>query len=179
MLQRLGRRLELAGFTREDSSAVLDVVGDALGLRARALGDEHFETLHPARTLLILLDDCELHDADALVAAASIDSEHAGLRPRRSSELAGRVPLPDHDGDRLLEELVAADTRVRLIALAERLDHARHLHLRDRSSWPGFHAGIGSVYGPVAARTHDRLARRYDWWWRTFRDRFLSAAEPR
>ncbi len=179
MMRRLERRLEQASLAPQQRASVLAAVGDPLDRRARAFGDEHFETLHPARTLLILLDDCDVADAVVLEAAAAIDSEHAALRAPSSSPLAQLVPLPDHVGDSLLEDLVSADETVRLIALAERLDHARHLHLRERSDWVDFHHGIGVVYAPVAARTHARLARRFDWWWHTFRRRFLQAPDTR
>jgi hypothetical protein len=65
---------------------------------------------------------------------------------------------------------------VRLLALAERLDHARHLHLREPAVRAGFHRSVGEIYLPIAHRTHPRLARRYDWWWRMFRRRFLEPA---
>ena len=166
--------MEQAGIAADRSDRILEVAVACLERRARAFGDEHFETLHPARTLLILFDDCHVTDADVLEAAAEVESEHPSLRGPQPSELALRVPLPDRHPETLLEDLIAAEPTIRLIALAERLDHARHLHLRDRAAWPAFHQGIGDVYAPVAARTHDRLARRYDWWWHTFRTRFLA-----
>lgn len=175
MGRRLDRRMAQAGLAPADRACVVDRTTTLMTQRAAALGsEEHFETLHPARTLLILLDDCDVVDAALLEAAAAVESEHTALRDVRASALAARVPLPDRAGDALLEELVAADEPIRLIALAERLDHARHLHLRDRSVWTDFHHAIGAVYAPVATRTHDRLARRYDWWWHTFRRRFLA-----
>lgn len=175
MTRRLERRLEQAGFAPATRTPILDTVTAALELRARSFGDEHFETLHPGRTLLVLLDDCAVLDAGMLEAAASLDSEHPELRAPPGNELAGQVPMPDRAEDRLLEELLVTDHPVRLIALAERLDHARHLHLREPSRWQDFHRGIGAVYAPVATRTNERLARRYDWWWHTFRRRFLDA----
>ena len=175
MQRRLARRLEQVGLDDAARARVVDRAVSEMRRRATMLGDEHFETLHPARTLLILVDDCAVVDADVLEAAAAVESEHASLRASAAAELVRRVPTPDAAADGLLEALVSADQAVRLVALAERLDHARHLHLRDRSVWPEFHRLIGAVYAPVAARTHDRLARRYDWWWHTFRRRFLEA----
>ncbi|HEX6589076.1 MAG TPA: hypothetical protein VF039_08640 [Longimicrobiales bacterium] len=174
MLRRLERRFEQAEIDPAAAASVLNLISPILELRGRTFGGEHFETLHPARTLLILLDDCAVTDPELLAAAATIESEHPTLRPAARHAIAARVPLPDVAGDALLEELVAADPPVRLIALAERLDHARHLHLRERALHAGFHRGIGEVYAPVAARTHPRLARRYDWWWHTFLRRFLT-----
>ena len=174
MLRRLERRFEQAEVDPSAASSLLGLIAPILALRARTFGDEHFETLHPARTLLILLDDCAVTDPALLTAAALIESEHAELRPASRNAIAARVPLPDVSGEALLEELVGAEEPVRLIALAERLDHARHLHLRERALHAGFHRGIGEVYAPVAARTHPRLARRYEWWWTTFLRRFLA-----
>lgn len=180
MGRRLDRRLEQAGLTPADRARIVERATTLMTQRAAALGsEEHFETLHPARTLLILLDDCDVVDAALLEAATSIESVHAPLRDVPAGTLAARVPLPDRAGDELLEALVASDEPIRLLALAERLDHARHLHLRDPSVWADFHHAIGAVYAPVASRTHDRLARRYDWWWHMFRRRFLELPDAR
>ena len=64
--------------------------------------------------------------------------------------------------------MVAAEP-VRLVALAERLDHLRHAHLRQdlgaaREAWER----ASRVYLPVAERTDRTLARRYASWCRTF-----------
>ena len=178
MHRRIARRLEDAGIDAGARERVLDANAAALLHRRDVLGDdEHFEALHPARTLLILLDDCDVIDADLLEAAASIESEHAELRVAPRGALARAVPTPLEGEDSLAEALVVESAEVRLIALAERLDHARHLHLRPAAAWPRFHETIGAVYRPVAQRTHPRLARRYDWWWRMFGRRFLKSAE--
>lgn len=180
MLRRIERQLDRAGITPSDGARIGSRLEAALRHRVRVLGDdEHFDALHPARTLLILLDDCDVTDPDVLEAAASVESEHAALRIPAANGLAARVPAPAEAGDSLLERLVVEDESVRLIALAERLDHARHLHLREPAAWADFHASIGDVYAPVALRTHPRLARRYAWWWRTFRDRFLAPEDDR
>ena len=172
---RLARRLEKAGLDERASGPVLEANAAALLHRLDVLRDEeHFEALHPSRTMLILLDDCDVVDATVLEAAASVESEHDALRVDDPSPLAASVPLPHAQRERLLEELVIASGEVRLLALAERLDHARHLHLRDRLEWAAFHASFGAVYLPIAHRTHPRLARRFDWWWRMFQRRFLE-----
>ena len=176
MHRRLALRLERAGLDGSACAPVLEANASSLLHRLDALRDEeHFELLHPSRTLLILLDDCGVFDADVLCAAVGVDSEHAALHVPATGEPERSVPVPASSDDRLLEELIVATPEVRLIALAERLDHARHLHLREPSAWPGFHASVGDVYLPVAHRTHPRLARRYDWWWRMFGRRFLAA----
>ena len=170
---RLARRLERAGLDAAARARVLDANARALLHRLDVLGDEeHFDVLHPSRTLLILLDDCDVTDAEVLATAALVESEHTDQRI--DDVAAARVPTPASSADLLLEELVSAQQPVRLIALAERLDHARHLHLRAPGVWRDFHESIGTVYAPVAERTHARLARRYAWWHRTFRRRFLE-----
>ncbi len=181
MQRRVERRLERSGLAVDGRERVLRAHAAALLHRLSVLADdEHFDALHPSRTLLILLDDCAVTDVRVLEAAATVESEHASLRVAAANALAEAVPLPAAHPD-LLEQLVVADEDVQLIALAERLDHARHLHLRDAADWVPFHALVEDVYAPVARRTHPRLGRRYDWWQRTFRRRFLDAkgARPR
>ena len=58
-------------------------------------------------------------------------------------------------------------------ALAERLDHLRHLHLKEpdaaaREVW----REARDVWLPFADRTHPDLARRYAWWTRKFTKRY-------
>jgi hypothetical protein len=176
---RLERRLEKAGLASADRDRVLEANAHALLHRAQVLGDEeHFETLHPSRTALVLLDDCDVTDVDVLEAATSVESEHDMLRVAPAGALGSAVPTPRSSGDALLEDLIVAEAPVQLIALAERLDHARHLHLRPEADWDGFHASVGAVYLPVAQRAHARLARRYDWWWQMFERRFLPGRKP-
>lgn len=151
----------------------------AMEPRARQLPDDHHpQFLHPGRTVLILLRDVGVTDAGVLCAATLTESEDAHLRvsPERVGQLLGdgirslldRVPRPG--SELLAEELVTAPTDVRLVALAERLDHLRHAHLRTlEASWRHrIHAQAESVYLPVAERTHSMLARRYRHWCRTF-----------
>ena len=174
MHRRIERRLERAGLPAAHARVVLDANAAALAHRMDVLGDdEHPDLLHPSRTLLILLDDCGVVDARVLEAAASVESEHPALRIPHRNDLAGSVPLAD--SETLLEDLVSVSDDVRSIALAERLDHARHLHLREHGSWPSFHEQACSVYRPVAHRSLPRLARRYDWWCRMFARRFLGS----
>jgi hypothetical protein len=61
-----------------------------------------------------------------------------------------------------------------MIALAERLDHARHLHLAPRSEWAQSYHRIRTAYLPVALRAHPDLARRYRWWTSMFARRYLK-----
>lgn len=176
MHRRLERRLERAGLRGADALRVLDANAAALCHRLDTLQDEaHHDLLHPSRTLLILMDDCGVADAALLEAAASVESEFADLRIPPRNALASTVPTA---GDTLLEALVVTSADIRLVALAERLDHARHLHLRDPALWPAFHESLCATYRPIAHRTQARLARRYDWWCDTFPRRFLNSGAP-
>lgn len=179
MHARLEDRLARAGLPDTGRGQVLDTHARALAHRLRVLHDEeHFDLLHPSRTLLILLDDCDVVDADVLAAAASIESEHPALRIEPANDLARATPNPD-TAESLIEALVVESTEVRLIALAERLDHARHLHLAEPARWAPFHASMCAVYAPVARRTHPRLAQRCDRWCDMFGRRFLGPEPPR
>ena len=148
---------------------------------------EHPDFLHPGRTVLILLEDLRSTDPDTLLAAPLRDSEQpeADLPDERALRLAGpraaaiAAALPaagSDDGDRL-EALVSLDPESLLVALAERLDHARHLHLRAPESWAPFHRQIGAADLPAAARSHPRLAMRLESWHERFARRFLRPAQ--
>lgn len=164
----------------------------AMAPRVHALSDEdHPLYLHPGRTVLVLLRDAAVTDPALLAAAALVESEDEELRPDLGDlgdalpnevvDLAGAVPTSGSED--LAEALVTADEAVRLMALAERLDHLRHAHLRGSEQWPGWagepewrarvHAEAVEVYAPIADRTHDVLAGRYRYWCRMFQRRFL------
>ncbi len=151
----------------------------AMEPRMRLLRDDHHpQFLHPGRTVLILLRDGGVTDGGVLSAAAVTESEDASLRvdPERVADVLGdgvrsiADRAPRSDSEVLAEELISAPTDVRLVALAERLDHLRHAHLRTRDeSWRRrVHSQAESVYLPVAERTDPLLARRYRHWCRTF-----------
>lgn len=128
--------------------------------------------LHPARTVLILLDDCGVLDPAALAAGALLETWHRDLAavPDRLDEdaaaLLARVPRPDATGDddRLREALVSADDDARLIALVERLDHARHLHLYPRPEWQPLFDNVQAAYLPVAEWLGGLIGARYRRW---------------
>jgi hypothetical protein len=165
------------------AQSVSSAVGAALAARDAAIEYDHdSRILHPGRTVLILLSDTDCRTPAALAAAAfveSIDAEFA-LPPAALADVAGadaarllgRMPvaLPE----RLLEELVSADDDVALIRLAERLDHARHLHLRDDLDWPALHLEVCDVWIPAAHRFAPRLARRFERWEASFRRRLRA-----
>lgn len=146
----------------------------ALARREEVLADEEDPRfLHPARSVLILLDDAEVADARVLGAAALVETgEHElalpgavlAALPPAAVALAAGVPRPGGERDALLEALVGAPPETRLIACAERLDVTRHAHML-----PGFEASrwleeVLGVYLPVARRTHERLALRFERW---------------
>jgi (p)ppGpp synthase/HD superfamily hydrolase len=149
---------------------------------ARGLDDHHPDYLHPARTALILMDDARVDRAVPLAAALVVETRDPTLRPGPAGlaslgpavvALAEAVPAGS-ETDTLMERLVTAEEPARLVALAERLDHARHLHLRERDEWAAYHATTCEVYAPVARRTNAALAGRLAWWCATFRQRFLE-----
>jgi hypothetical protein len=140
--------------------------------------------LHPARTILILLSDTRCRDSATLAAAAFVESMDTALAAgddvvRRALDDAGirvlaGVPVPDAlDDDEMLERLVAAEPAAAVVAIAERLDHARHLHLRQELPWRELHAQVRDVYAPAAARLEPKLGRRLDRWAEAFAARRL------
>ena len=156
--------------------------------RGARFEDDHDPAfLHPGRSALILLIDLEKTDLRPLAAALLHDSDDADLTPAIPAieealdryappsigvgELLEDVAsLPETQDDSLAERLVLLDDDLRAAALAERLDHLRHLHLRDVD--PAARAGwreARDVWLPVAERTDPVLARRYGWWVRRFR----------
>lgn len=152
--------------------------------RERIRDDHHPDYLHPARTALILMDDCRVASADVLTVALLAETRDRSLAapadaverisPAAAAAVA-RLPIPALEEDRLLELLLGLAPEEAVVAAAERLDHARHLHLRDRAEWAGYHATTCSMYAPVAARADHRLARRLESWCSIFRRRFLES----
>lgn len=182
MVQRIERTALRNGLAREDVVLLRDTLRAVLERRLGLIDEDHFDVLHPARTALILMDDLGIGDAITLTAALLAETRDPTLLPlpalvRSAGSLPegilAEVPGPQVGDDRLLETLVIASPPARYVALAERLDHARHLHLRDRTEWTAYHRTTCRVYAPLAARTDPRLGRRYTWWCRTFERRFL------
>ncbi len=168
----------------------VEVIGraHALGMEPRlATVDEHAAAyLHPGRSVLVLLRDVGALRPEVLAAAAVHESETPALRvplERVRDELGNDVaavvesiPLPGDE--RLAERLVLLGREPRLAALAERLDHLRHAHLReDPAWWRSVYAEAAEVWLPVAERTHPRIADRYRHWHRTFARRLEGAED--
>jgi hypothetical protein len=174
----------------------------AIALRDRLLPNDHdIDLLHPARTVLILLDDVRISAPEILAAAALLESERPDLRvvletaardsgepptPRDLADIVAGIPTPldgradagaessslnaDRTAD-LLERLVALPEDRLMMALAERLDHARHLHLRPRTLWARRVHLEEMVYLPLAERVGGLLGARYNRWYRSFERR--------
>lgn len=159
----------------------------AMGPRLVALPDqEHPSFLHPGRTVLVLIRDAGVLDGVVLAAAALVESRRPDLRVDEATLRAGmpaevadrRAAVPGREQPGLAEALVTADAATRTVALAEHLDHLRHLHmLPDRGDWPELFDEAERIWGPVAERTHPELARRYALWIRTFRRRLRGGSE--
>lgn len=150
----------------------------AMKPRVDALEDDHHPRyLHPGRSVLVLLQDVGPLRAEILATAALHDTEDhdlrvplATVREALGDEVADVIEsLPLPGDERLTERLVTLEEGPRLAALAERLDHLRHAHLReDPAWWRAIHDEAGAAWLPVAERTNARLATRYRHWHRTF-----------
>jgi len=179
MAASLVRAARFTGVSADGVRAISRAYALAMEPRVATFEDDHHPLfLHPGRSVLVLLRDVSCVDGPLLAAAALVESEDAELRIAAADVRAGlggevadlveAVPMPGTGS--LAEALVTADERVRLLALAERLDHLRHAHLREADEgWrAAAHAEARSIYWPVAERTHPRLAQRYEHWCRTF-----------
>jgi (p)ppGpp synthase/HD superfamily hydrolase len=156
--------------------------------REARLDDDHDpHYLHPGRTALILMLDTQETDVAVLAAALLLESERPDLRlpgesviaatggeigPLVERALALRAAVPSPGDPDLVEALVVSEPAVRLLAVAERLDHARHAHMwREGRRDARLLEEATAVWGPVAARSHPRLARRFERWTRGARAR--------
>jgi hypothetical protein len=186
MAARLERAVQRTGNDAGAAAAIGRAFRAAIDARAPTIDEpEHFAFLHPARNALILLED--VYGVPVHVAAAGVllDGEHPALMlpPAAWAQAAGAaaagllsdVPLSGAIADdaELLEALLACDRPVRLLALADRLDFIRHLHLDTGADRHAAHARTGSVFLPIAQRTDPLFVRRFEWWLGTFARRFL------
>jgi len=150
----------------------------AMKPREARIEDDHDPAfLHPGRVALILLHDTTTTDPSTLTVAVLLESRDSELRAPEDEVRAalgqdiadgrGSVPAPG-DTD-LAERLVTLDPALVTAALAERLDHLRHEHLRAPVvPWDDLWREVSEVWLPVAERTSEPLARRYRHWLRTF-----------
>jgi hypothetical protein len=177
--------VKLAEYARRagaDAAPIVAAYQLSVARRLAALGDVfHPDLLHPARNALILIQDVGSCSSAILTAAALSETEFPAMRfePEEVrvsfgaavAELVSAVPRPDTAREQLLEELVTAPDEVAVIAIAERLDHARHLHFRDPALWPPFFAQIVDAYLPASARVSATLERRLARWSQSFEHR--------
>jgi hypothetical protein len=167
-----------------DVASVREAVGVALAVRDRLIDHDHDPRyLHPGRTVLILISDGAVRDAQVLAAAAFVESlpgdpqADPSCLHERARALLEEVPLPDESDDDLLERLITARHEAGLIAIAERLDHARHLHvMRDVEPTP-FIDQIDEVYVPAAWRISQKMAGRLERWSAAYRRRRVRLAD--
>jgi hypothetical protein len=182
-----------AALSDADALVVRAALETCLTLRDERIPDDHdARLLHPARTIRILIADTECRSAAALAAAAFVDSEHPDLVPpfgfvaarhglvdeSAVRDVLQSVPLPSAGHDDLLERLVTAPADAAVVALAERLDQVRHLHLRPELPWEEHHAEVRAVYFPAAQRLAPVLARRLHRWADAFERRLLLRHRP-
>ena len=184
MAARVERTAKKAGVDRPGRDLIGRAIEMAMAPRLATLDDDHHpDYLHPGRTTVILLDDVGLADPVALAAAALLDTRRGDLEvsERELTEqlspdvIAFRNAVPRSGSDTLLEDLLASEHDVVLVALAERLDQVRHAHLwGDLSEARTAHEEASEVYLKMAERTHTRLANRYAHWGRAFARRHLT-----
>ena len=165
----------------DDVPLVTEAYQLAIRPRLEHLSDVfHHDMLHPARTALILIENARCTRASVLAAAQVTETlfpemraepeKIAGSLGKDVALLAEAVPDPA-DEEMLVEQLVTSSDDVALIALAERLDHARHLHMRERSLWRAYFDQTVSVYLPLAQRVNEDLFLRFVRWTSAFEKR--------
>jgi (p)ppGpp synthase/HD superfamily hydrolase len=169
---------------QNDADWIIRAYWLAMEKRRVALTEQHPAMLHPGRVILILFHDAGVRATDVLCASALLDSHQPWLAPEPESvrdemgaavaRLVEAVPAPGRSGEELLEQLLVAEPDVQLIALAERLDFARHLHLITNENWATQHMLIRDVYLPVALRANVLLGRRFAYWVDAFGSRRLQ-----
>ena len=189
MSDRVERTALAAGVDRSGRDLIGAAIRTAMVPRLAAIDDDHdIDYLHPGRTVIILLDDVGLADPVALAAASLLDTRLDDLEApdREISEhvspavAAFRNAVPRSSSGTLLEDLLASEPDVVLVALAERLDQVRHAHLwGNLSEARAAHQEASGVYLKMAERTHARLAARYTSWCRAFTEKYLiDARDP-
>lgn len=174
-------RCERHGFPAHEVGRVQHALRLAMEPREAALDDDHDPAfLHPGRVALILLGDVETAPPLTVTVGILVESRDPSLRAasarvveafgREVADARASVPAPGASD--LAEQLVTLSPEVALAALAERLDHLRHEHLREPvTPWTTLIEEVSDTWLPVAERVSEPLARRYHHWLRTFRRR--------
>ncbi|MDG2281673.1 MAG: hypothetical protein P8L45_01065 [Longimicrobiales bacterium] len=182
MARSVRAALRARGAATEEQDTVVRVFALAMQTRIATLEDDHHPAwLHPGRSALILLHDVERVDPIVLIIAALHESVDLVLQPPpgQIQKVVGAsawqtlqsIPMPG--SERLVERLLLLGPGLALAALAERLDHLRHLHLREDliDHWADTHVEVAAAWLPFAARVHPTLGKRYAHWFRTFAKR--------
>lgn len=179
MARSLASTARSHGLGDDEVGALAGAHSLAMTPRVDVLEDDHHPAyLHPGRSALILLRDVGRVDVSVLVVAALHESLDVHLRvgAEELEEHVGPAALEalasiPHPGDeRLVERLLMLGPGLSLAALAERLDHLRHLHVRADlvDLWPDSYQEVVEAWLPFARRVHPKLAVRYAHWARTF-----------
>jgi hypothetical protein len=193
MGRRVARALARAGVQADPIARVGVALELAMARRIERIQDDHDPRfLHPARTILVLVEDVGLLAPGPLVVAPLLDSVDPGLSasdeavlgalgpeteearrglPRLPGGLLG--PASGDEEDAWFRAMSALEPVWLATMLAEALDHARHLHLLPSSEGRGLGAArVGRFMIPLASRCGagmegaDVLERRFGWWWR-------------
>jgi (p)ppGpp synthase/HD superfamily hydrolase len=184
MADRVDRTARAVGVDRSGRDLIGTALAAARAPRLAVIDDDHDpDYLHPGRTAVVLMDDVGLADPVALAAACVLDTRRDDLElpdlevtehvSAAVTEFRSAVPRPG--SVTLLEDLLASEPEVVLVALAERLDQVRHAHLwGDLSEGRAVHQEASEVYLKIAERTHARLAARYASWCRSFGAKYLK-----
>lgn len=183
MVARIGSELRMRGIDASGQGLVREVLVRVLeGRTALPGGEEDPAFLHPARTILILMDDAALLDPVALAASSLIDrwigfpchlpESACGLLPSGIRAFWDLLPpgrAGETDPDRLREALERLPVPLRAGVLSSGLDRIRHLHL-DVAGGPVSAGGVieeaRGVLAPMAEHTFPVLDRRFRWWLR-------------
>ena len=189
MADRVDRTAVAAGVDRLGRDLIGAAMEAARAPRLAVIDDDHHpDYLHPGRTVVVLLDDVGLADPVAPAAACVLDTRRNDLEPPdrevtqhvSAAVTAFRNVVPRPGSVTLLEDLLASEPDVVLVALAERLDQVRHAHMwGDLAEARAAHQEASEVYLKMAERTNARLAARYTHWCRAFGEGYLTdAREP-
>ena len=183
MADRVDRTAVAAGVDRPGRDLIGAAMEVARAPRLDVIDDDHHpDYLHPGRTAVVLFDDVGLADPLALAAACVLDTHRGDLEPPDREVTANvsaavtdfRNAVPRPGSVTLLEDLLASEPDVILVALAERLDQVRHAHMwGDLAEAREAHQEASEVYLKMAERTHSLLATRYAHWCRAFSERYL------